>query len=347
MSGFEGARAYLGVERFMVDMVSARALSSALETGVIDRLHALGPCRFEVLLASVQADADFDAPGLQFLLGLLQAGGVVAGEGGQFSLTAGFEAALPYRDLLEAKLYLAQWVASDFLQLFTALLVAPQKFMQQARLFQLFDYQRCYEATPANYAHTAAWMRVTTALTKYEAQACLEAYDFSGHRRLLDIGGNSGEFALRVCRAHPALHATVYDLPLVCDLGQAHVAPAAEAARLNFVKLGSRQEALPRGYDLITFKSMLHDWPASEMQDFLQRAYAALDDGGSLLIFERSEFKAGAGPVAYGQLPLVLFFRSYRPAQVYVDGLKAVGFHRVVVTELQLDMPFVLICATK
>jgi len=32
-------------------------------------------------------------------------------------------------------------------------------------------------------------MRLTSTLTRYEAAACMELHDFSGYRRMLDIGG--------------------------------------------------------------------------------------------------------------------------------------------------------------
>src|SRR5207249_941511 len=114
-------------------------------------------------------------------------------------------------------------VAPDFLYRFTTLLVDPARFAREARLFQLFDYSRCFDPSPANRNSARLWMRFTTALTRYEAPVCLKHHDFGSHRLMLDIGGNSGEFALQACRKHPALRATVLDLPTVCAVGQEHI----------------------------------------------------------------------------------------------------------------------------
>src|SRR5436305_1534224 len=73
------------------------------------------------------------------------------------------------------------------------------------------------------------------ALARYEAPVCLAHYDFGRHRRLLDVGGNSGEFALRLCRRHPALRATVLDLPTVCAIGRQHLRRDPEADRITFL----------------------------------------------------------------------------------------------------------------
>lgn len=56
-------------------------------------------------------------------------------------------------------------------------------------------------------------MTITTRLTRHEALVCMKYHDFGQYRRMLDVGGNSGEFALQVCRRHPDLRATVLDLP--------------------------------------------------------------------------------------------------------------------------------------
>ncbi|MDO9402760.1 MAG: methyltransferase [Polaromonas sp.] len=340
------ARSYLCVDAFIADMAGACALSTAFETGVVDHLAQHPGCT----LASLQQSLQLDTRGTALLLEMLTANRVTRLAGDQLWLTDAFQEALVFRDLLEAKLHFARVVAPDFLHLLTALLMEPAKFVEHARLFKLFSYQQALTASPENYEHTARWMRLTTALTRYEADVCIALHDFSSTRRLLDVGGNSGEFVLRICKAVPQVQATVYDLPLVCDIGAAHVAAEPEAARIGFVRhegADRSRRALPAGHDLISFKSMLHDWPDAEMDDFLARAHAALETGGTLLIFERGELNLAGRQVAYGQLPLMLFFRSYRQPDAYCTRLEALGFQSVQVRHVELDMPFMLITAVK
>jgi hypothetical protein len=104
-------------------------------------------------------------------------------------------------------------------------------------------------------------MKLTTTLTRYEAPVCVEHYDFSAHQRMLDLGGNSGEFAIQVCRRTPPLQACVVDLPVVCHVGMRHVAEQKLSDRIQFQPLNFTQDPIPGGYDLITCKSVLHDWP--------------------------------------------------------------------------------------
>lgn len=340
------AREYLCVEPFLAQMTGARALSSAFEVGLVDLLGS----EPQVSVQSAASRLDLDLRGMKLLLDMLRAHGVVEalpGDGGAYSVTPAFEAALRYRDLLEVKLWFANQVAPDVSHLMTALLFEPGKFKAHARIFNMFSYQHAIEATARNYEQTAGWMRLTTALTRHETPACMQAHDFSGVKRLLDIGGNSGEFALQLCRAYPALRATVYDLPLVCDIGARHVGDDPAGSRVGFERRDPASPAFPKGHDLVVFKSMLHDWPDAEVDGFLRRAWEALEPGARLMIFERSAFEAGGNAVGYGQWPLMLFFRSYRSPQAYHTRLEALGFHSVETTTVPLDMPFMLMTAVK
>lgn len=334
---------YLCVDSFMADVVSARALTSAFEIGLINDLLRHQPCGID----SVNSRLKIEPRGLHLLIDLLRASRVVDLQDESIKLSEQFATAMRYRDLLETKLYFANLVAPDFLKLFTALITNPRQFFEQAKIFELFSYQRCFQPTDQNYALTARWMRITTALTKYEAPVCMQYHDFSRYRRQLDIGGNSGEFVLRICKAHPNLQATVYDLPLVCDIGTRHILEEPEADRISFIKAHDAEDPIPQGFDLISFKSMLHDWPDIDMETFLAKAYHSLTPGGTLLIFERSRFESGAALPPYAIIPFLLFFRSYRSAEHYKTCLEKLGFRDIKIVEIQLEMPFILITATK
>jgi hypothetical protein len=334
---------FLIVDEFLKTLVDARALKTAFELGLIDRLVEHRSGSIEALGRALSADRQ----GMQFLLDLLRANGVIDERAGDVRFTRRFLTALRYRDLLEAKLDFAGFTINDFADLFTALVKDPSGFMGQARLYQLFDYRRCLELRAENFAPTRAWMRLTSTLTRYEAQACVELQEFGAYRRMLDVGGNSGEFVLQLCRRHPELRGTVLDLPLVCEIGMEHVLAEPEHPRISFIKSDVRTDPLPLGYDLITFKSMLHDWPAQEARQFIDKAARSLSPGGTVLIFERGPLQVAGKVPPMSMLPLLLFFRSYRSPDNYVTQLQALGFRDVRQQEIQLDSPFFLVTGRK
>jgi ubiquinone/menaquinone biosynthesis C-methylase UbiE len=345
-SAARGARLefdFLIVDDYLRDVTQARALKTAFELRLVDHLLEQPPAAPEELAAALR----IDARGLQFLLDLLLGAGVLDRAGGRYRLHARFVKALEFRDLLEAKLDFAGFVAADLLDLFTGAIADPAEFQRRSRLFRLFDYRRCFESTHENYEHTRGWMRLTSALTRYEARACLQEHDFGAYRRMLDVGGNSGEFALQACRGHPRLQATVMDLPLVCEVGAEHVLPHAERERIAFLPGDLRKDALPTGYDLVTFKSVLHDWPEADALRFIDAAVAALQPGGTLLVFERLPLDVARHPPPFGLLPVLLFFRSYRPAEFYRRAFAERGLLEVEAREVPLDVPFLLLTGRK
>ena len=334
---------YLRVDRYLASVIDARALKTAFEIGLIDHLVQRGSSPASLLCKATGADER----GLDFLLALLQAGGVVQSLHGDVSLQAEFRAVLRYRDLLETKLDFAGLLLDDFADHFTSLVCDPQRFVGQARLFELFDYRRALTPSFENHQRTQAWMRLTSTLTRYEAQALMTLLDLGAARRMLDVGGNSGEFVLQLCRRHAGLQATVFDLPLVCEIGLAHLLSEPESSRIGFRPGDLRSDPLPRGHDLISFKSMLHDWPQEEVDRFLATAVQALEPGGTLMIFERGPIDAAARPPTFADLPVLLFFRSYRDPAAYQQTLARLGLVDIDCRTLELDTPFFLVTGRK
>jgi hypothetical protein len=331
------------VDDFIKTMTDGRALETAFELGLIDLLAEERAFRLEDLQEGVVCDSR----ALHVLLRLLAANRVVEESGGRIRLTGHFRIALRYRDLLETKLWFANFVAPDFSDHFTTWIRSPDRFAGKARVFDLFAYNRCFEDTPENYERTKRWVRVTTSLTRYEAQVCAHYHDFSPYERQLDIGGNSGEFALRLCRKHANLSATVLDLPLVCRIGQEHVHSQPEAGRIRFVMADALSDPLPQGFDLVTFKSVLHDWPPEEAAHLLLKGAQSLQPGGTLLIFERGPLEIRDTGLPYSMTPFLLFSHSFRSPVVYEDQLKALGFQDTRVQRIDLETPFFLVTATK
>ena len=334
---------YLRADEFIKGIIESRALGTAFELGIIDYLVENHAGSFD----EIKRISGCEAQGLGLLIDLLRANRVIDENRGEIRLTNKFIEALPYRDILVAKIEFADFVTRDFTDLFTPLIRDPDQFNQNARVFDLFGYNRCFDYSPGNYELTKRWVKITTSLTRHESLVCMEYHDFGTYRRILDIGGNSGEFALRICKKYPGISATVFDLPLVCDIGKERVSSEPEAGRITFVKGNALKDMLPKGFDLIIFKSMLHDWPEREAKRLIDRAAQSLMPGGTLLIFERGPFEMGERTAPYSILPFLLFFRSFRTPEMYEKRLRNLGFYDIRIQNIHLEMPFFLLTATK
>jgi SAM-dependent methyltransferase len=337
---------FLSVNRFLSTEMDARAISSAMQLGIVDALSADGP----TLLGALSVARGINLVGLRLLIDMLEVNGAVARTGDLIELTPGFTAALRFRDLLESRIAFADLVWPDIHSLFTPLLADLPQFMARSKVFELFRYDRCIDVTPENLSATAVWTKFTTCLTKYEAAAVLDAVNIEADRTFADLGGNTGEFALQVCRRNPNIEAVVVDLPVVCALGRAHVtatASAEEVARIAFFPSDMRSQALPAAADLVSFKSVLHDWPDADAERLLERAHAVVRPGGRLLIFERGPIEVRGRRIPYVMAPDLVFLHFLRPADLYLRRLAQLGFEAIEYRCVELDMGFHLITARR
>lgn len=334
---------YLRVDEFMRGMMESRGLETAFELGIIDSLIEKQVMSME----EIKINSGCTGSGGKLLINLLKMNRVIEEKEDGIRLTEKFQSALFYRDIMLARLQFANLVAPDFTDLFTYLVREPEAFYRNSRVIDLFGYNRAVDYSPDNYERTKRWVEITSTLTKYEAPVCIENHDFSGYQRILDIGGNSGEFALRICNKYTDISATVFDLPLVCDIGRKHVEQEPESARITFEKGNAFNDPLPEGFDLVTFKSMLHDWPDDAACRLITRGSESLVPGGKMLIFERGPIELEDTVPSYSILPFLLFSHSFRDSALYEKHLSKLGFKKINVMKIDLETPFFLITGTK
>lgn len=117
------------------------------------------------------------------------------------------------------------------------------------------------------------------------ADEILQAYPFSAHRRLLDVGGGHGAFAMTVAARWPGLQVCVFDLPSVVA-GARDRADRCASDRLHLVGGDFLRDSLPTGADIVTLVRILHDHDDEAVLRLLQAVARALPPGGVVLIAE-------------------------------------------------------------
>ncbi len=105
-------------------------------------------------------------------------------------------------------------------------------------------------------------------------------------RRLLDLGGSHGLHSMAFCHRHPALTATVLDLPeALASTGEA-IATEGLTERITLRRGDFLSEDLGTGYDVVLLFEIVHNHTDAENRDLIRRATAALRPGGKILILE-------------------------------------------------------------
>jgi hypothetical protein len=188
-------------------MALSAMLVTAVELGVFSRL-ATGPASAEEL----RVELELAAPGLAALLDCLHSGGYLRLRGGQYQLTR-----VARRWLApQAPLSVADFVAGT-----------GDYWTWWQRLPEVIR-----TGTPVGH-HDADpddpyWRRYLTGqyqLARLSAGEVARKLRVPPHARtVLDIGGGHGAYPIELCRRHPALTATVLDLPGSARIGRELVA---------------------------------------------------------------------------------------------------------------------------
>jgi len=147
------------------------------------------------------------------------------------------------------------------------------------------DSRNCFDYL-AHHPQSAAVFNA--AMSGYASQvnaAVVDAYDFGGAARIVDIGGGQGALLATILEQAPKAHGILFDRAEVLASAAALLQHHGVAGRCQTVA-GDFFEAVPAGGDLYVLSSVLHDWEDLEATALLRNVCAAMTGGGRLLIVE-------------------------------------------------------------
>jgi 3-hydroxy-5-methyl-1-naphthoate 3-O-methyltransferase len=122
-------------------------------------------------------------------------------------------------------------------------------------------------------------------------------FDFSSHRRWLDIAGGSGCYSIPACERNPELTSTVLDLPNVLTVTREYVAEHGLAERIDTAEGNFLEPGMPTDYDLVSFITPLQGYMPDKVIAALRNAWDSLESGGTILIIDYMLNEAKSGPI--------------------------------------------------
>jgi hypothetical protein len=156
------------------------------------------------------------------------------------------------------------------------------------------------------------------AATAEEALAVAPVYDFSGFRRVVDIGGGRGALLAAILKANPQLHGVLFDAPHVAASAESFLRAQGIAERCDVVG-GDFFDAVPPGGEVYLLKWILVSWDDERAVAILHNCRRALPAHGRLLVVERL-IPSGNAP-CFGKLAdlnlLVMYQGRHRTADEY------------------------------
>ena len=109
-----------------------------------------------------------------------------------------------------------------------------------------------------------------------------------GIKKILDIGGNTGKWAIASAKYTPHIHITIVDLPGQLAVAEQNVAELGLQDRVSFLALNILDEAsvFPEGFDVIWLSQCLDCFSENEIINILKKCHKALEADGQVMIME-------------------------------------------------------------
>jgi O-methyltransferase/methyltransferase family protein len=118
-----------------------------------------------------------------------------------------------------------------------------------------------------------------------EPPAVAAAYDFSGIKTLVDVGGASGNLLSTILAVHRSLRGILFDLPHVVRDAPALLKQRGVDDRVE-MQSGSFFETVPPGGDAYMLSHVIHDWSEEQCLTILGNCRGAMTPGARLLLVE-------------------------------------------------------------
>ncbi|HEY8374613.1 MAG TPA: methyltransferase [Pseudonocardiaceae bacterium] len=115
--------------------------------------------------------------------------------------------------------------------------------------------------------------------------ALVEAFDWSAHKSVLELGGCRGNVLAQVVRAHPHLDGTVLDLPQLEPAFDEHMVTLGMTGRVRFHAADFFADPLPEA-DVVMIGHCMVDWTDEQRRTLIGRAFHAVRPGGAFLIWD-------------------------------------------------------------
>lgn len=160
-------------------------------------------------------------------------------------------------------------------------------------------------------------------------------YDFTGIKRILDVGGGSGCFMIAMAETHPHLHCTIMELPAMCQVAQTYIQSSEAAERVDTVAVDMFRQPWPQGYDAVFFSNIWHDWNFRTCKWLADRAFEILPSGGRIMLHEMLLDDDGTGPTAAAAFSMLMLLATQGQQFTFIELrsiLEGAGFSGIETT---------------
>ncbi|MET0674496.1 MAG: methyltransferase [Bradyrhizobium sp.] len=163
--------------------------------------------------------------------------------------------------------------------------------------FQNLHGMDVWQYRAGNPEASAIFNRAMTNMSRGGTEAVLSAYDFSGFRHIVDVGGGQGAMLAAILSACPNARGTLFDQSKVVEGAEKILHEQGVMSRCDIVG-GSFFDSVPAGGDAYLMRYVIHDWEDDEAINILTVCRRAMQGSAKLLLVERSVAPPNQMPAA-------------------------------------------------
>lgn len=172
--------------------------------------------------------------------------------------------------------------------------------------------------------------------------------DFSGRRRLLDVGGGPGTYSITLVRQTPGLTSTIVDLPGVLEVTREIITQHGAADRIELMSGDYRSVSFGSGYDAALLSGVMHRETPATCRLLLRKAFDAMVPGGMALVsdvfFDNDEKTSPPFAIYFALNMMLMAEHGSAHAKTEMSAwMKDAGFTRVEVRDLPPPNPHSLV----
>ncbi len=273
--------------------IALRVVVAAVRLGVFEAL-ADGPLTPEALARKIPANAR----GMQVLLSALAAIGYVRERNGEYTNTP-----MTTKWMLQRSGNFGAGFEFWAVSLFELMDTLEETLRTGQPSLNLYEW---IESQPTTSRSFQEWM---VAIANFAGDEILKHVPVpNGARRLLDIGGGHGRYAIAFCRRYPKLSATVFDSPEALKAAEASLTATGMTGRVTLQRGNFLTDELGAGYDVALLFNIVHGFSEEQNQMLVSKAVKSLNPGGLLVVIEQL---AGEAPTPTANATKELLSLSY------------------------------------
>ena len=142
-----------------------------------------------------------------------------------------------------------------------------------------------FVALYADPAKLREFLRAMSGVSRGANMAIAQKFPWANYKSCADIGTAQGDLVSQIALAQPHLRGYGFDLPEVGPIFEEYVTSNGLADRVSFVGGSFFTDPLPKA-DVLLFGHILHDWDLTTKKMLLQKANAALPEGGAVVVYD-------------------------------------------------------------